>query len=81
MKMTPEFTERQEAWRGGAAGDWREVRVAYLLLGLDGGAALRFSAPAIRWLVPLRTEKAHPLRAAHVVPVQERCFIKASLFF
>lgn len=58
---------------GGGGG----VHVGYLLLGLDGRAALRFSAPAIRWFIPLRTEEAHPLRAAHVVPVRGKCLIKA----
>lgn len=81
MKMTPEFIERQEGWWGEAAGDWRGVHVGYLLLGLDGRAALRFSAPAICRFIPLRTEKAHPLRAAHVVPVRGKCLIKAFLFF
>lgn len=44
----------------------------YLLLGLDAGAALRLPAPGTHLLVLFWVEKAHPLRAAHVVPAQKR---------
>lgn len=50
-------------------------RIGYLLLGLDGRAALRFSPPAIGWFAPLRAEEAHPLCAAHVVPVERGRFV------
>lgn len=43
----------------------------YLLLSLYAGAALRFSTPAIRWFIPLWTEKANPFRTAHIVPVRK----------
>lgn len=48
---------------------WRE----YLLLGLYAGTALRFPSPVTHLLVLFWMEKAHPLCAAHVVPVQEVC--------
>lgn len=43
----------------------------YLLLGLYAGTALRFPTPRTHLLVLVWMEKAHPLCAAHVVPVQK----------
>lgn len=52
----------------------------YLLLSLDAGSTLWSSAPAIRRFVPLWTEKADPLRTAHVVPVRGGSSLDLSLF-
>lgn len=60
-----------------AACDWR---MFYLLLCFDNGAALRFSAPAIRWFIPLRTKKANSLSAANVVPVHKDPSLKFFIF-